>query len=115
MRCENCHNTRAWSVWEFDHDRRSTYRLDGAHRKVACESCHKQPAPKGKSAAVVGAACIACHGNADAHDGQFGNRCEQCHVAENWKKIKNRVGGLIPAETTVAVKSALSAAGAWHD
>ena len=91
MRCENCHNTRAWSVWDFDHNRRSTYRLDGAHQKTACESCHKQPAPKGKNAAIVGAACIACHTNEDVHDGQFGARCEQCHSAEGWKKIRNRV------------------------
>ena len=115
MRCENCHNTRAWSVWDFDHDRRSTYRLDGAHRKVACESCHKQPAPKGKNAALVGAACIACHANEDAHDGQFGNRCEQCHAAESWKKIKNRVGSTVPAETTAAVKRSLFGAGIGHE
>jgi hypothetical protein len=115
MRCENCHNTRAWSVWEFDHDRRSTYRLDGAHRKVACESCHKQPAPKGKNAALVGASCIACHTNEDAHDGQFGNRCEQCHVAESWKKIRNRVGALAPVETTAAVKRSILFSGDRHD
>jgi hypothetical protein len=115
MRCENCHNTRAWSVWDFDHDRRSTYRLDGAHRKVACESCHSQPAPKGKNAALVGVACIACHTSEDPHDGQFGNRCEQCHVAESWKKIRNRVGALAPAETTAAVTRSLLFAGDRHE
>jgi hypothetical protein len=26
------------------------------------------------------------------HDNQFGNRCEQCHVSESWKKLKNRIG-----------------------
>ena len=91
MRCESCHNTRAWSVWDFDHDRRSTYRLDGAHRKVPCESCHRQPAPKNMDAAKVGTTCIACHRADDVHDAQFGNRCEQCHGVDGWKKIRNRV------------------------
>lgn len=94
MRCETCHNTRSWTVWEFDHDRKSTYRLEGAHRKVACESCHTQPAPKGKPAATLGVACINCHANEDPHDGQLGRRCEQCHSADNWKKIKSRMGAL---------------------
>lgn len=93
MRCETCHNTRAWSVWTFAHDTQTKYRLEGAHRKVACESCHKQPAPKGKDAAVVGTNCIACHRADDVHDGQFGVRCEQCHSVDNWKNFKNRVGG----------------------
>jgi len=92
--CDTCHNTRAWSVWDFDHDRRTKYRLDGAHRKVSCESCHKQPAPKGKATAPLGSACVACHTGDDVHDGQFGNRCEQCHGPDNWKAIRNRVGAI---------------------
>ncbi len=31
-----------------------SYPLEGAHRKVACESCHKQPAPAGRAAAPTG-------------------------------------------------------------
>lgn len=112
MRCETCHNTRAWSIWDFDHDRRSTYRLDGAHRKVACESCHKETAPKGKNAAVVGSACIACHRTDDVHDGQFGTRCEQCHGSESWKKLKNRVSGpVLSGGTTFAAQSSLAVGG----
>jgi hypothetical protein len=88
--CENCHNTRAWSLWQFDHDAKTKYKLDGGHRKVACEACHKAPAPRGKAIASVGSSCISCHRNEDVHDGQFGNRCEQCHVSESWKKLKLR-------------------------
>ena len=115
MRCETCHNTRAWSVWDFDHDRRSSYRLDGAHRAVACESCHKHPAPRGKNAALVGTACMACHTGEDVHDGQFGNRCEQCHGADSWKKIKNRVGALAPAEKTAFATRGVSIPGGGHE
>ncbi len=40
---------------------RTDYKLDGAHRKVTCETCHTEPAPRGKAAAVVGSSCIGCH------------------------------------------------------
>jgi hypothetical protein len=91
-RCDACHNTRAWQIWEFDHDKRTKYRLDGAHKKAKCESCHKQEAPKGKDSAPVGTSCIACHRTDDAHDGQFGMRCETCHSVEGWRKLKGRIG-----------------------
>ena len=71
--------------------KRTEYRLDGRHLKVACESCHSQPAPKGKDAASVGSNCIGCHRKDDTHDGQFGMRCETCHVTDDWKKVANRV------------------------
>ena len=93
-RCESCHNTRAWPIWDFDHDKRTKYRLEGAHKKVKCESCHTQVAPKGKEAATSGTTCIACHRSDDAHDGQFGLRCETCHQIESWKKVKTRIGVL---------------------
>ncbi|PZO19010.1 MAG: cytochrome C [Burkholderiales bacterium] len=89
--CESCHNTRGWAIWDFDHTRRTSYRLDGGHLKVACESCHTQPAPKGKASATVGSSCMACHRKDDVHDGQFGVRCETCHVTSNWKKVLGRV------------------------
>lgn len=92
--CDNCHNTRGWPIWDFDHDKRTDYKLVGPHLKVACESCHLAPAPKGKKAASVGKNCISCHRKDDVHDGQFGMRCETCHVVDNWKKVSTRVGGV---------------------
>lgn len=91
MQCETCHNTRSWPVWTFEHDTRTKYRLEGAHRKVACESCHKQEAPKGQKIAPLGNSCISCHRTDDVHEGQFGTRCEQCHFVDSWKNFKNRV------------------------
>ena len=96
-RCESCHNTRAWSIWEFDHTKRAKYPLDGAHKKVKCESCHKQEAPKGKDFAPLGTNCVACHRSDDVHDGQFGMRCETCHQTEHWKKVKERIGMSSPS------------------
>ncbi len=88
--CENCHNTRAWTLWDFNHDKKTSYRLDGQHIKASCESCHKQPAPKGKAAAPIGSDCVNCHRADDRHNGEFGARCDQCHVTENWKKLQQR-------------------------
>jgi hypothetical protein len=90
VRCESCHNSRAWGLWDFNHDLRTTYKLEGAHIKVKCESCHKQEAPSGKAAAPVDSACVSCHKREDVHDNQFGVRCELCHVPETWKRIQRR-------------------------
>jgi hypothetical protein len=92
VKCESCHNTRAWTTWSFNHDTQTKYRLESSHIKVACESCHKQVAPSGKDAAPLGSACVSCHRKDDTHNGGFGPRCDQCHQVESWKKVKTRVG-----------------------
>ena len=91
--CEKCHNTRSWAIWDFNHSRRTDYALEGAHLKVACESCHVRPASKGQLAAPVGVACIGCHRKDDLHEGQFGTRCETCHTTGNWKTVAGRMSG----------------------
>jgi hypothetical protein len=90
LACESCHNVRSWKSWDFDHNRRSDYKLDGAHLKLACEACHLREAPKGKAIAPLSSTCIGCHRGDDVHDASFGMRCEQCHVTERWKRIVNR-------------------------
>ncbi len=39
--CSGCHNAGRWKPSQFDHDKRTPFSLDGAHRKVACDDCHK--------------------------------------------------------------------------
>jgi len=101
-RCEKCHTTRDWKIWDFDHDRRTEYKLEGAHRRVACDSCHVQAAPKGKDAAAVSRDCYVCHRRDDVHDGAFGVRCDRCHLASNWKELRKRLGGLSGASGPMA-------------
>jgi hypothetical protein len=95
-RCATCHTTRGWALWEFDHDRRSSFRLEGAHGQVACARCHRQPAPPGQAVAATGGDCVACHRKDDVHDGGFGPRCDRCHAADTWKQIRNRPGAVPP-------------------
>ena len=44
IRCENCHTSTAWKPIrkqpEFDHDRQTSFPLQGLHQGVACQSCH---------------------------------------------------------------------------
>ncbi len=87
--CQECHNTRDWMAWDFDHNK-TNFRLDGTHRKIAkkCYSCHAQPI-SGK--VTLGSSCGSCHGREDVHNGSYGDRCERCHVGSDWKKIRTDV------------------------
>jgi Cytochrome c7 and related cytochrome c len=40
-RCVECHNSTQWKPSLFDHDLRTSFALQGAHRKARCEGCHK--------------------------------------------------------------------------
>ena len=64
--CADCHNTAKWKPSLFDHEKRTTFPLRGAHQNVKCADCHKlnkivadktvlfyKPTPKD---------CAACHG-----------------------------------------------------
>ncbi len=90
-KCESCHNARAWTLWDFDHTKRTRWPLDGGHRRVACADCHVRPAPAGRLAAPLADTCVACHRKDDVHDGGFGARCETCHGVQKWKQVSNRV------------------------
>lgn len=105
-RCEICHNERSWTLWDFDHDRRTRYKLDTTHRKLACGDCHTQPAPAGKDAAPLGNQCIACHRKDDVHDGSFGPACQRCHVTDSWKKVSNRSSRAAPEPHEATVHTA---------
>jgi hypothetical protein len=64
--CADCHNSTKWKPSLFDHDHRTDFALQGVHRNVRCEACHKltreldgkkvlfyKPTPR---------QCEACHG-----------------------------------------------------
>jgi hypothetical protein len=90
--CDSCHNARGWRLWNFDHQRQTHFKLDGAHLRTACKLCHTQPAPAGRAIADVGNTCVACHSRVDKHDGAFGSQCERCHNTTDWRQISQRVG-----------------------
>jgi hypothetical protein len=85
--CENCHNTRDWRIWDFDHNK-TKFKLEGGHKDIGCYKCHKQEMDK---KVVLTSVCGNCHSNDDVHEGNFGRQCERCHEVTSWKNIK--VGG----------------------
>ena len=89
-RCETCHNAFSWKSWRFDHNTQTSYKLDGAHERLACDACHIKPMPK---KVTQSSACISCHDADDVHNGGFGKLCERCHVTSSFKKIRAGASG----------------------
>jgi len=82
--CVQCHNTRNWKAWDFDHQQ-TRYPLKGGHIKAKCEDCHQLPM-EGKIS--LSTSCIDCHSTQDVHHGGFGVQCDRCHTEDNWKAIR---------------------------
>lgn len=80
--CASCHETTDWHSVRFDHETDAGFALVGAHKDVACASCHA----KGQAAEkpVATRDCVDCHGSADPHDGQLGQDCGRCHGQTKW-------------------------------
>jgi hypothetical protein len=64
--CADCHNSTKWKPSTFDHDTRTAFSLQGEHRNVKCEGCHKLFKPvDGKQVLFYKPCpkeCSACHG-----------------------------------------------------
>jgi LSD1 subclass zinc finger protein len=65
-RCAECHNSMKWKPSLFDHDKRTTFALRGAHQNVRCAACHKLTRVVGAKTVVfykpTPKDCAACHG-----------------------------------------------------
>lgn len=76
--CDTCHNTTAWLPATFDHSALG-FPLTGAHESLECGQCHLNNIFTG-----LDPACYSCHAKDDAHNGQFGTDCGQCHSTSAW-------------------------------
>lgn len=89
--CKACHNEHQGrdadivkrSTSTFDHSR-TDFRLDGAHRSVACDSCHES----GKPRRAAPGTCVGCHKRDDRHAGQLGTDCGDCHSNLSWSAAR---------------------------
>ena len=82
--CATCHATsRAFkdALTTFDHSK-AAFALAGAHRRVACESCHVKQTFKG----LKFASCADCHRS--PHRQPLGDTCATCHSPDTWKTKK---------------------------
>ncbi len=80
--CDQCHNPIDWANVAFDHNRQTTFMLDGAHVQTSCAACHRtaQEAPQ---------VCGQCHRQDDTHSGRFGNDCGRCHSTRSFEDIRD--------------------------
>jgi hypothetical protein len=69
--CTPCHTAVSWSSLVFDHEKQSSFSLTGAHKQVACHSCHKQELMNNKLVVRFK---------------PLPSKCESCHAL---KEIKN--------------------------
>jgi hypothetical protein len=94
--CQSCHNEEEWRKAPlFDHQK-TDFRLNGKHRKVKCQKCHKKIIDnKYKDnpdylwfKPVKHKKCSNCH--EDIHKGKLGKRCSHCHSTQGWNIRKNK-------------------------
>ncbi len=84
--CEQCHNSRSWKTWDFDHNK-TRFRLDGSHAKLECVDCHKTAVHEKPH---LSRSCFSCHSRDDVHEGSFGLQCERCHGTSKWTEVRPR-------------------------
>lgn len=82
-KCETCHVEREWKEIIFDHAKKTRYPLRWKHNEIKCTSCHKGDLFKNK----LKQECVSCHRKDDKHKGNFGAKCESCHIEKEWKQI----------------------------
>jgi len=80
--CNSCHNPNGWMFWQFDHDQQTDYPLEGEHRQLHCNTCHRTALDQHNQ---LSHQCYGCHRTDDVHRGGFGRNCERCHNAESFK------------------------------
>lgn len=81
-KCESCHNEKNWRESQFDHNKKTKFKLDGKHEKLLCIACHKGSPEKEKDKRE----CQQCHLVNDVHKGGAGKDCADCHVTRDWKE-----------------------------
>lgn len=79
--CATCHTTAAWKPAKFDHNLAS-FKLEGKHQKVECDTCHINGVYKGTPTD-----CFSCHQKDDKHAGTFGTDCSACHQPSSWENV----------------------------
>jgi hypothetical protein len=80
-KCDACHSPNGWQLWVFDHARDAHFPLLGAHGKLQCADCHREPPGTQK----MSQECASCHHKDDRHLGQYGAQCGRCHSSYSWQ------------------------------
>lgn len=100
FKCHSDHHGEAFELihWhdtpkDFDHNK-TGFKLEGAHAKQECRSCHKAPFNEAATAfdkhvntvrtfLGLNPSCTSCH--EDEHRGSLDQNCTKCHTQDAWK------------------------------
>ncbi|NOT38175.1 MAG: cytochrome c family protein [Saprospiraceae bacterium] len=58
-KCDDCHNSDSWFPQLFDHDK-TRFKLEGAHIKISCNSCHFSEIQGGKAVTLYRIGKLEC-------------------------------------------------------
>ncbi len=96
QKCISCHGTTSWKETrkngQFNHTLDTRFPLEGEHKKIQCDVCHKNGKNKiYKFTYDDKQFCEACHTN--VHKKQFSEKfanksCLECHDSEKFKNLK---------------------------
>lgn len=93
--CGQCHTPNSWKLWRFNHDKDTKFALDGTHKNLACNACHREG-----TEAKLNQACGSCHIDDDVHRGTFGRACNRCHVTTKFDDLRLLDPALRPDKKT---------------
>ena len=82
--CNKCHDTNKWGKLNFDHNKKTKFKLYGRHKDIGCKTCHTKNPYKVK----VKMDCYSCHKADDSHKGLYDKKCHSCHGFVKWNKPK---------------------------
>lgn len=80
--CARCHtiDRATFADARFNHQRDTAFPLERRHAVLGCDDCH----PAGDDAPDD--RCQSCH--LDAHSGQLGTSCSDCHRPDRWRLVR---------------------------
>jgi hypothetical protein len=90
--CSDCHGTTEWADASLSPEQhaKTGFVLRAAHADAACATCHAPSQP----VSAASPECIACHVADDAHRHQLGDSCGDCHVEDDWLRVRFRHEGI---------------------
>lgn len=89
-KCETCHSEKSWKTTDFDHDD-TEFPLRDKHKDAKCDACHIGGVSGPKAKLKLEKTCVACHRKDDdkkGHKGRYGDKCDTCHTAKDWKATR---------------------------
>lgn len=83
--CLACHDGIDTYGEGFDHNNLA-FSLQGEHVAAACSGCHAG-ARTPTDLRQTPQNCFSCHAEDDAHQGRFGQDCQECHTPDGWEGV----------------------------